>query len=55
VGQNTLLDPTFAAANQDEAEDSGGGVPALVVTEAEEVSPETDGPDGKPSAAGVYS
>ncbi|XP_041852973.1 uncharacterized protein LOC121647518 [Melanotaenia boesemani] len=33
---HTVLDPTAETANQDEARESGGGVPALVVTEVEE-------------------
>lgn len=35
-------DLTSAPSNQDEAGESGGGVAALVVTEADQVSPETE-------------
>lgn len=44
--QDQDQDPT-AAANQEAAEESGGSVPALVITQAEEVSAETEKPDGK--------
>lgn len=47
TGSEQDRDQDLMTANQDAIKESDGSVPALVITQAEEVSTETEKPDGK--------
>lgn len=47
TGSEQDQDQDLKTANQEAIKESDGSVPALVITQAEEVSTETEKPDGK--------